>query len=50
MQNRWVQALAIFAGYVAALLAAAGCVALRYLWIDPRDADAAQGAWLQPGR
>lgn len=40
-----MQALAIVTGYFVALLAAAGCVALRYLWIDPRDADAAQGMY-----
>jgi len=45
MRNRWVQALAIVAGYVVALLAAAGCVALRYLWIDPRVADASSGMY-----
>ena len=45
MRNRWVQALAIVTGYVVALLAAAGCVAVRYLWIDPRDADSAQGMY-----
>jgi len=45
MRNRWVQALAIVARSVVALLSAAGCVALRYLWIDPRDVDAAQGMY-----
>ena len=45
MRNRWVQALAIVAGYVVGLLAAAGSVALRYLWIDPRDADSAKGMY-----
>ena len=42
MRNRWVQALAIVAGSVVALLAAAECVAFRYLWIDPRDVAGAQ--------
>ncbi len=40
-----MQALAIVAGYVVALLAAAECVSLRYLWIDPRDVDSAQGMY-----
>jgi len=45
MKNRWVAALAIVAGYAVALLAAAGCVALRYLSIDPRDVACAQGMY-----
>jgi len=45
MKQPWRRALDIAAGYPAALGAAAGCVALRSLWIDPRDLAASPGRY-----
>jgi hypothetical protein len=45
MRTTALRGLVIAAGYLAALVAAAACVAVRYIWVDPRDVAASSGMY-----